>query len=64
MKIGAKLTGAGKGGDIIVLSLYEPDVHKDLIERVTNHNYTTHFSCFVSADMKNIRVEGVKAESP
>ncbi|NES06375.1 MAG: hypothetical protein F6K22_28295 [Okeania sp. SIO2F4] len=64
MKIGAKLTGAGKGGDIIVLSLYEPDVHKDLIERVTKHNYTTHFSCFVSPDMKNIRVEGVKAESP
>lgn len=64
IKIGAKLTGAGKGGDIIVLSLYDHDVHRNLIEKAMNDNYTIHFSCAVSRDEDGIQVDGVKREQP
>jgi mevalonate kinase len=62
VKIGAKLTGAGKGGNLIIVSLYDIKLHQDLIEQVANHNYPIHWSCTVH-DLLNVSVKGVQKES-
>lgn len=63
IEIGSKLTGAGKGGDIIVLSLYESDLHQRFIERICTQDHVIHFdSCKLSSDEWNNPVKGVVKE--
>jgi len=62
--LGAKITGAGKGGDIIVFSLYEADEHKEIVARNKQDINTIHFSsCELSASQWNTSVEGVRREN-
>ncbi|MBD2683079.1 MULTISPECIES: hypothetical protein [Nostoc] len=62
-KISAKLTGAGKGGDIIVFSLYEPDVHQELLEKSCSQDNVIHFDSYkMFSQQENASVEGVRQE--
>jgi len=63
IEIGSKLTGAGKGGDIIVLSLYESELHQKFIEKICTQDNVIHFdSCKLSSDEWNNPVKGVVKE--
>jgi mevalonate kinase len=62
--LGAKITGVGKGGDIIVFSRYEPDVHEELILKNKQDINTIHFnSCELSDSEWNTGVAGVRREN-
>lgn len=61
--LGVKITGAGKGGDILVLSLFDKDTHKNLIGRSKQGDYAIHFdSCELSDSEWNSPVQGVSKE--
>ena len=62
-RLGAKITGAGKGGDIIVLSLLDKDIHKDLVGKSKHGDCAIHFdSCELSDSEWNCLVQGVRKE--
>lgn len=62
-QISAKFTGAGKGGDIIVFSLYKPEIHQELLEKTRNKNNVVHFDSYTMfSEEENASVEGVKQE--
>lgn len=62
-KMSAKFTGAGKGGDLIVFSLYEPDIHQRIIQETRNKNNTIHFdSSIMPNNYPNSFTEGVRQE--
>ena len=62
-RLGAKITGAGKGGDILVLSLFDKDVHKDLVSKSRQDSHAIHFdSCELPYSEWNSLVPGVRRE--
>ena len=62
-RLGAKITGAGKGGDILVLSLFDKDVHQNLIVKSSEGAHAIHFdSCELSDSEWNSLVQGVRKE--
>lgn len=62
-RLGAKITGAGKGGDILVLSLFDKDVHKDLVGKSKQNFNAIHFDSSELLDSEwNSFVEGVRKE--
>lgn len=63
-KISAKFTGAGKGGDIIVFSLYEPEQHQKLLKQSRLKHNIIHFDSSTMFDeQENASVQGVKREN-
>lgn len=62
-RLGVKITGAGKGGDILVLSLLEKNVHQDLINKIRQDGYIIHFNSCESSDDWNSPVPGARKEN-
>jgi mevalonate kinase len=60
-KFGAKMTGAGKGGDVIAFSLYDPDAHKEIVSRSVKDENVIHFDSSSITNWKN-PVQGVRRE--
>ncbi len=61
--LGIKITGAGKGGDIITLSLLNKSKHQDLFQKITKDGFSMHFSsCELSDSEWNSPVQGVRKE--
>ena len=62
--LGVKLTGAGKGGDILVLSLFDKEMHANLIKQTIQDSHVIHFdSCELSDKQWKSSVDGVRRES-
>jgi len=63
-RLGVKITGAGKGGDILVLSLAEKNTHQDLVNKIKKEGCIIHFnSCELSDYEWNSPVSGVSKEN-
>ena len=62
-KIGAKITGSGKGGNIIIFSLLPEEEHKKLIKGLIFEKYTIHFDSSIhDFDEWKSKIEGVREE--
>ena len=62
--LGVKITGAGKGGDIIALSILDKSTHQNLFNKIKQYGYTIHFdSCGFSDTEWNSPVEGVRKDN-
>lgn len=62
-RLGVKITGAGKGGDVLVLSLLSKNAHESLVDDIKKCGYMAHFeSCSLSSEAWNASVDGVRKE--
>ncbi|HOZ45471.1 MAG TPA: hypothetical protein PLO37_11360 [Candidatus Hydrogenedentes bacterium] len=62
-RVGAKITGSGKGGDILVLSTAEPRAHRSLIASAFPDGVATHFdSTLLEPAAWRAPVDGVRRE--
>jgi mevalonate kinase len=62
-RLGAKITGAGKGGDILVLSLFEKSTHQNLVAKLRQKGQIIHFDSSELSDDWNSPVPGVRKEN-
>lgn len=62
-KFGTKITGAGRGGDVIAFSLYDVDNHQNIISKINQDQNPIHFdSCQLSDSNWKNSVQGARRE--